>query len=382
MRRIIAVLGGVVAIAALAPAAGAQEAAAGYLAQHVAAPGPAVEIKVGTGYTQGFGMMATGRSIPDVAGAGVGVSAEVDYRLSPLWSLGGEAQLQALAAEQSQSARGFATNFGATYHFAPRVRGDPWLRFAAGYRFVWENNPTGTSGVSVVRHGFEPLAAKIGYDVRVSEDIALGPVVGADLNVFLWEDPSNGSARALPAAEVGTFVYAGLQGRFDIGGVRTEPTEAKGVTASQPGSPIAPPEPPAPAVETRRVSPSLDVSAQLLRDCRMNLDAVDKAPKFEFDKSDLLPGDTDVLAQIAACFTTGPMKGARLRLVGRADPRGTIEYNDSLGTRRAHEVARFLESRGIDVGQIASGSRGKRDAQGHDEATWAVDRRVDVLEAE
>src|SRR6185312_11121842 len=111
-------------------------------------------------------------------------------------------------------------------------------------------------------------------------------------------------------------------------------------------------------------------------------DDAGKAPKFDFDKSDLLPADLAVLKKIAECFTTGPLEGKGLLLVGRADPRGTIEYNDRLGMRRADSVSGFLEQNGIEERRIERTSRGKRDATGHDEATWAVDRRVDVLQNE
>jgi outer membrane protein OmpA-like peptidoglycan-associated protein len=279
---------------------------------------------------------------------------------------------------ENSSSRGLAANLGATYHFEPVVRGDPWLRLGTGYRMVWENDPTGASGATVLRHGFELLTAKVGYDVRVSEDVALAPVVGADLDMFLWEDPSNGNSHALSSAQVGTFVYAGLQGRFDIGGTRSDgqpAPERMGVTAPQAETPIAPPS----VEETKPVSPSIAVSEGLLRECAMSIDSIDKAPKFDFDKSDLLPQDLAVLKQIGECLTTGPMKDANLRLVGRADPRGSVEYNGALGFRRANQVAGYLEQVGVGAGRLEQTSRGKLDARGHDEASWTVDRRVDIL---
>jgi peptidoglycan-associated lipoprotein len=258
------------------------------------------------------------------------------------------------------------------------LRGDPWLRLGTGYRLLWETNPSGAQGITVMRHGFELLAAKVGYDVRVSEDVAIAPVIGADLNVFVWEDPSNGSSRAMSNAQVGTFVYAGLQGRFDLGGTRggvaakREP-ERTGVTVPQPESPIAP-------VPVEQPQPTtIVVSEDILRACSMNLDAIDKAPKFDFDKSDVLPEQTDVLKQVADCFTTGPLKDARLQLVGRADPRGSVAYNNGLGMRRANQVATDLEKLGVDPSKIGRTSRGKLDARGREEASWAIDRRVDIL---
>lgn len=320
MRRHIMIFGGTLAFgAALCATAGAQEHNESYLAQHVRAPSDALELKLGTGYTQGFGTIAPGRGLGDVAGSGIGVSADVDYRVAPTWSFGVEGQYQEFTSEQNSSARGAALNLGATYHFQPIVRGDPWLRLGAGYRWLWENDPTNATGISVVRHGFDLLTAKIGYDIRVSEDVALAPVIGADLTTFVWETPSNGTEHAMSSAEVATFVYAGLQGRFDIGGSRggvqvAAAPKPVGVTAPQRESPIGPPP-------VQPVSPSIAVSEDVLRECNLSLDAIDKAPKFDFDESRLLPADLPVLNQIAACFVTGPLKDSGLHLVPRRSAR-------------------------------------------------------------
>jgi outer membrane protein OmpA-like peptidoglycan-associated protein len=379
MRHIIAASVGALSLAVtLCATSYAQEQS--YLQQHVAAPSDALELKVGTGYTQGFGSIAPSRSLDNAAGAGLGVSADVDYRLSIPWSIGIEGQYQEFENAQNSSARGLAVNLGGTYHFDPVLRGDPWLRLGAGYRLFWENSPVGQPGVSVLRHGFDLLTAKVGYDVRVSQDVALGPVVGADLNVFAWQDSSNTGNQALSSVQVGTFIYAGLQGRFDVGGTRSDNTArpTMGVTAPQPETPIAPPPPPEPV---HPVSPSINVSEEILRRCSMEINNVNDAPKFDFNKSDLTPQDLAVLQQIADCFATGPMKDDPMRLVGRADPRGTVAYNDRLGMRRADSVASFLEGHGIDAGRVDRVSRGKRDARGRDEATWLIDRRVDILVA-
>ena len=49
-----------------------------------------------------------------------------------------------------------------------------------------------------------------------------------------------------------------------------------------------------------------------------------------------------MLQQIATCVTTGPLRGKTLKLVGRADPRGEVEYNMGLGEHRADEA--FVKS--------------------------------------
>jgi len=83
-----------------------------------------------------------------------------------------------------------------------------------------------------------------------------------------------------------------------------------------------------------------DLYLQSLEACGIDLNNVERAPKFEFDRSDLVGQDRSVLDQIAKCVTTGPLRGRSLRLVGRADPRGEVEYNFALGEHRAGSAVR------------------------------------------
>ena len=113
--------------------------------------------------------------------------------------------------------------------------------------------------------------------------------------------------------------------------------------------------------------------------CKLNApDEQQAAPKFSYDEFSLLPDDRGVLNKIATCVTTGPLKGRNLQLTGRADPRGTEEYNLSLGTRRAEVVSSYLQRLGVRPLQLASSTRGALDASGRDEKTWQTDRRVDL----
>lgn len=209
---------GVVAFAWTGTAA-AQERA--YTQGTIPAPADAFELKVGAAYTQGFGMIAPGLSIPNVAGAGIGADVDLDYRMTPHSSIGVQGEYQEFTNELNTAARGLAANIGVTVHGAPFLRGDPWLRLGTGYRLLWSVNPPGVPTTLV--HGFELGKATLGYDIRVSPEVALAPLVGIDLNLFVWQD-QNGVSTALSSAQVGSFVFAGLQGRFDMGGTRAYAT--------------------------------------------------------------------------------------------------------------------------------------------------------------
>jgi peptidoglycan-associated lipoprotein len=100
---------------------------------------------------------------------------------------------------------------------------------------------------------------------------------------------------------------------------------------------------------------------------------------FPFDSARLTSKDITPLNKVASCFRSGALQGHALKLVGRADPRGTEEYNIALGQSRADSVAIYLSVQGLDKAKALSSSRGALDATGHDESTWALDRRVDLL---
>jgi peptidoglycan-associated lipoprotein len=121
------------------------------------------------------------------------------------------------------------------------------------------------------------------------------------------------------------------------------------------------------------------VADDLTHACNIRFGDVGEAPKFDFASTELFPEDRKVLEQVARCVTLGPLKGHALRLVGRADPRGEVEYNMTLGDHRADAVRRYLTRLGVDDKRVTETSRGKLDATGTDEASWRRDRRVDVL---
>jgi peptidoglycan-associated lipoprotein len=113
----------------------------------------------------------------------------------------------------------------------------------------------------------------------------------------------------------------------------------------------------------------------ILKACGMKSDET----FFAFDSAKLDANEVKPLSDVAICFTTGPLKGKSLKLIGRADPRGEHEYNMVLGQSRADSVASFLRSKGLEKSHISTTSRGAIEATGTEEVGWARDRRVDVM---
>ena len=140
------------------------------------------------------------------------------------------------------------------------------------------------------------------------------------------------------------------------------------------------PAPDAPAAvvdKDTKVSPGLAISGDLAAMCNIKASG-DANPKFDYDKDELTTEDRAVLDQLAACLTSGPAKGKAVSLIGRADPRGTEEYNLGLGSRRAASVSQYLGRLGVAEPQMSVSTRGALEATGTDEAGWKNDRRVDV----
>jgi peptidoglycan-associated lipoprotein len=96
---------------------------------------------------------------------------------------------------------------------------------------------------------------------------------------------------------------------------------------------------------------------------------------FDYDKAIIRGGDAAVLDQKVAILQANP--GLRIRISGHCDERGSEEYNLALGNRRATAAKQYLVSHGIDPSRIETVSYGEERpiAQGHDEESWAQNRR-------
>jgi peptidoglycan-associated lipoprotein len=76
-------------------------------------------------------------------------------------------------------------------------------------------------------------------------------------------------------------------------------------------------------------------------------------------------------------------RNARMTIQGNTDERGSREYNIALGQKRADAVKRMMTLLGAQDSQIETVSFGKEKPKnaGHDEASWAENRRDDILYA-
>jgi peptidoglycan-associated lipoprotein len=107
--------------------------------------------------------------------------------------------------------------------------------------------------------------------------------------------------------------------------------------------------------------------------------AVGKVIYFDFDKSDIKPEFAPIVQAHAQYLVAHP--GAKLKLEGNTDERGTREYNIGLGERRAQAVRRALMLLGVPETRLTTVSFGaERPAvEGDDESAWAKNRRVELV---
>ena len=212
---------------AMAPATTvlAQERAAApttYFGERLRAPRDAFELTVGAGYSQGTTSPAEGVGAMDLTKAGGAAGVQVGYRFAPEFSLnlyGEYNQFNPGNAVSSGATRGGVAGINGTFHMNPFQRLDPWVRVGTGYRMLWvTGNP---NAVDTLWHGFQLAKVDLGLDLRTNEDVAIGPLVGIDVSHFYWRNPSGaGGDEEIVGKRFVPFVYAGLEGRFDLGGTR------------------------------------------------------------------------------------------------------------------------------------------------------------------
>ena len=134
------------------------------------------------------------------------------------------------------------------------------------------------------------------------------------------------------------------------------PPPAPPQAESPPTPPPAPPEPPAPPPAETRVE--------------------FEPVYFDFDSFALRDDARRALDQNARVLRDN--SGARITIEGHCDERGTVEYNQALGEKRAQAARDYLVAAGIDDSRIQIISYGKErpSADGHDESAWQQNRRA------
>jgi len=100
---------------------------------------------------------------------------------------------------------------------------------------------------------------------------------------------------------------------------------------------------------------------------------------FDYNAAILRREDQKVLDAKASLLKANP--GARIRISGHCDERGSDQYNIALGMRRAAAAKEYLTVLGIDGSRIDLSSLGREQPldSGHTEEAWARNRRDEFI---
>jgi peptidoglycan-associated lipoprotein len=137
----------------------------------------------------------------------------------------------------------------------------------------------------------------------------------------------------------------------------------KTVTSTEP---IPPPPPPDTMTEKAPEPPKFEGSLAVIH--------------FDFDKSDIRPGDATILQGNYDMLSKAP--GTQVTIEGYCDPIGTSEYNMALGMRRAESARAYLVKLGADMSMFSTISFGEEKLVTTDAAQFEMNRRCEFKVAE
>lgn len=178
-----------------------------------------------------------------------------------------------------------------------------------------------------------------------------------------------------------TFVVTALAAVLLLGACRREP-------------PPPPPEPTGPTpeelAEAQRIADSIAAEAARLeaelaaeraaREARERARAVlTQRIHFDFDMSEIRPDAEQILRQKVEILRASP--NVHIRIEGHCDERGSNEYNDALGNRRAQAVVDYLTGFGLDPSRFTTVSFGEDRplVRESNEEAWAMNRRAEFI---
>jgi len=152
---------------------------------------------------------------------------------------------------------------------------------------------------------------------------------------------------------------------------------AIGGCAKRPPPPTATTEPPVTQTNPNSTDPN---SLEVVELPQLQADLVAKAGSdtvyFGTDEYSLDQATQTTLAAQARWLLATP--NVRASIEGHCDERGTREYNQALGERRANAVRDYLVSQGVPTSRLVVTSWGKERpvATGSNEEAWAQNRRA------
>ncbi len=159
---------------------------------------------------------------------------------------------------------------------------------------------------------------------------------------------------------------------------KTEVASAPETQKEEVSKPAEPAAPPAAAEKPAAEAPS-EVKAEETKERAAAASEGLIAIYFDFDKAFIRDDARDVMKANAAWLKAHPK--AKIRIEGNCDERGTKEYNQALGQRRASSAKKYLTTMGISSHRISLISYGKEKpvCSDQDDSCWQKNRRDDFI---
>jgi hypothetical protein len=201
-----------------------------------AVPDRTFEVAVGTGYAQGGGKLGgTLGSLEDVAGPGAAVEVDLGYRIIPQLTVGVYGTLAKSQhgdlIDSNTDVLGATAGVQAAWHFRPHVSIDPWVSLGGGWHGLWLDP---AAGKVTSLQGLDLARLQLGVDYRVSKEIAIAPVIGGSVSMFVSQDsPMTTGYTEISDKKVNFTGFVGLSGRFDFGGTERARESTARLEASQ-----------------------------------------------------------------------------------------------------------------------------------------------------
>jgi hypothetical protein len=186
------------------------------------------QIAFNGGYSQGTGELGDGmQHVEDLSGPGGGGELKLGFRaIAPLtigvfggcWPLG-SSDVTAMSGTSTTATAGLF----ADWHFRVDRSVVPWVGLSTGWRGFWV---LPDEGDTTSMHGLEIARLQLGVDYRLTPGIAIAPMIGASMAMFLTQEaPGTSGYERVSGSQVTFFFFGGLQARFDLFGTRVTTRE-------------------------------------------------------------------------------------------------------------------------------------------------------------
>jgi outer membrane protein OmpA-like peptidoglycan-associated protein len=144
------------------------------------------------------------------------------------------------------------------------------------------------------------------------------------------------------------------------------------------GAAAVPSAPPATAAAQRMATPMAAPAAPAPA-----ASSVDLNVPFAFDSAEMTPQGIAALGALATALKDPALSGAKFRIAGHTDARGTDAYNQALSERRAEAARRYLVEQGsVDPSRLSAVGFGRRQLYDVANPSAASNRRVQVIRIE